>query len=71
MDTLPLKPWQHDCAFALNIHWVNGQRKILLRFAAVSSLVQSCPITLGVIQSILKAVKNIHWKRLNLFYVRC
>ena len=41
MDTAPLTPCQHDCTFALNMHWTTGQRKMLLPFATVSSLVQS------------------------------
>ena len=50
------------------MHWTNFQRKMLRRFATWSSLVQSCSVMLRVVQSILIAVKNVQWTRLNFFF---
>ena len=35
------------------------------RFATLSNLAQSCSVMLRVVQSILKAVRNVQWTRLN------
>ena len=40
------------------------------RFATLSNLVQSCSVMLRVVQSILKAVKNVQWTRLNFFCLK-
>ena len=43
---------------------------MLCRFATLSNLVQSCSVMLRAAQSILKAVKNVQWTRLNFFYLK-
>ena len=50
--------------------WTNVQCKILCRFATLSNLVQSCSAMLKAAQSILKAVKNVQWTRLNFFCLK-
>ena len=46
------------------------QCKMLRRFATLSYLVQSCSAMLRAAQSILKAVKNVQWTRLNFFCLK-
>ena len=70
LATHALKPWQNDWTFALNMHWTNVQCKMLRRFATLSNLVQLCSVMLRVVQSILKAVKDAQWTRLNFFYLK-
>ena len=65
-----VKPWQNGWTFALNMHWTNVQCKMSSRFATLSNLVQSCSVMLRVVQSILKAVKNVQWTRLNFFCLK-
>ena len=65
-----IKPWQSDWTFALNMHWTNVQCKMLRRFATLFNLVQSCSAMLRAAQSILKAVKNVQWTRLNFFCLK-
>ena len=65
-----LKPWQNDWTFALNMHWTNVQCEMLRRFATLSNLVQSCSVMLRAAHSILKAVKNAQWTRLNFFCLK-
>ena len=65
-----VKPWQNDWTFALNMHWTNVQCKMLRRFATLSNLVQSCSAMLRAAQSILKAIKNVQWTRLNFFCLK-
>ena len=65
-----LKPWQNKWTFALNMRWTFVQYKILHRFANLSSLVQLCSAMLRVVQSILKAIKNVQWTRLNFFCLK-
>ena len=67
---MSIKPWQNDWTFALNMHWTNVQCKMLCRFATLSNLVQSCSAMLRAAQSILKAVKNVQWTRLNFFCLK-
>ena len=43
---------------------------MLRRFATLSNLVQSCSAMLRAAQSILKAVKNVQWTRLNFFCLK-
>ena len=43
---------------------------MLCRFATLSNLVQSCSAMLRAAQSILKAVKNVQWTRLNFFCLK-
>ena len=40
------------------------------RFATLSNLVQLCSVMLRVVQSVLKAVKNVQWTRLNFFCLK-
>ena len=70
MRNKSLKPWQNDWTFVLNMDWTNVQCKMLRRFATLSSPVQSCSAMLSVVQSILKAVKNVQWTRLNFFCLK-
>ena len=64
------KPWQNDWTFAVNMHWTNVQCKMLRHFATLPNLVQSCSAMLRAVQSILKAVKNVQWTRLNFFCLK-
>ena len=43
---------------------------MLRRFATLSNLVQSCSAMMRAVQSILKAVKNVQWTRLNFFCLK-
>ena len=43
---------------------------MLRHFATLSNLVQSCSAMLRAAQSILKAVKNVQWTRLNFFCLK-
>ena len=43
---------------------------MLRRFATLSNLVQSCSAMLRAAQSILMAVKNVQWTRLNFFCLK-
>ena len=43
---------------------------MLCRFATLSNLVQLCSAMLRAVQSILKAVKNVQWTRLNFFCLK-
>ena len=65
-----VKPRQNDWTFALNMHWTFVQCKMLRRFATLSNHVQSCSAMLRVVHSILKAVKNVQWTRLNFFCLK-
>ena len=44
--------------------------KMSSRFATLSNLVLSWSVMLRVVQSILKAVKNVQWTRLNFFCLK-
>ena len=59
-----------DICTELNMHWTFVQCKMLRHFATFSSLVQSCSAMSRAVQSILKAVKNARWIRLNFFCLK-